>query len=436
LIAIAAFMSLVIPAFGADSTVLTLGELRSLLLVGQPDDEVAAAIRTRGVAFDVDRDVISDLRRRGAGNATIAALSARLAAPTLIVTTTPADCEILIDDQAVRSTASSGGRRISPLSEGSHLVLVRKAGYRDGSKRVQVRAGEVTRIEMTLQALPAAFELGESLPGLEVMINGKQMSGRRVELPAGVYEVHFSGPLFRPATQQISLSPGETYILDPQLETDFDAVARLREEMRSAIDQGSQEKSAKLAKQLVRYFPDDSEVLVTAAHAFFLDDDKASFVPTAKAAILHGARVRLPVLHRHRAIEGTLRDSNLVISKDWIVFEPLEANCPMARPPYPVGELASVALRKEGGYLWLELGFRRPDGRKEEVLRLADRGTTLRPAAKEKSLGGVMNIRYTGFVMELRPGAERSLESIRTLLTDSTFRNRMEAEVTDGNQPE
>lgn len=423
LLLIAALASLAIPALGAGGAPLTLGELRSLLLIGQPDDEIAAAIRTRGVAFEVDREVLSDVRRKGAGRATLDALSAHLAGPVLVVATTPADCEILVDGEVVKSTASSGGRRISSATAGSHVVLVRKTGYRDGEKRVQLRAGEVNRIEVTLQALPAAFELAGSQPGLVVTINGKSLSGSRVEVPAGTHEVHFACPVCRPTTQQVTLSPGETHVLDPQLETDPDAVTRLLEEMRFAADHGDSEKASDAAKVLLRHLPEDPEVLAAAARGFYLDDDKGSFVSTAKAAVLHGAQVRLPVLHRDTKMEGVLEDSYLVITKDRISFEPLDANCTLARPPYALTELGSFSLRRDDGYLWLELGFMRADGRKEETLRLADRGTTLRPAAKQKSLAGLMNVQYRGFVMELRPGAERSLESIRALLAELALRS-------------
>ncbi len=69
---------------------------------------------------------------------------------TLAVRVQPADAEVAIDGE--RWEAPGGERIVVQLSEGTHRIEVRKAGYRTYTSTVRVRAGETTTLNISLPA--------------------------------------------------------------------------------------------------------------------------------------------------------------------------------------------------------------------------------------------------------------------------------------------
>lgn len=426
---------LLAPSPAASSTALSLGELQSLLLIGQEDAAIATAIRSRGLGFELTREVLSDLRRQGAGRATLAALAAHLPAPVLLISGAPPGSEILVANQTVKTVTTSAGLKVTGLSEGAHRVIVRSAGYQGVEKQVQLRAGETTRLELTLRAKPATLIVAESRRGLSVEVDGRSTRDRRLELSPGPHELKFSCPVCTPHSETVVVQPGEERVIEPVLQTDPEAIRALRSEMTSALERGDATEAGTAATVLLEYLPDDPEVLVTAAQGFFLNDDKASFIPAALGVLARGGELRLPVRHRDVLMEGSLEDSFLVISASTIAFEPLDADCTLGFRSFEIEDLARYTITREGGYLWLELGFRRPDKRKDDSLRLADRGSDLTPAFKQKSLAGLLNVKYRGHVMTTRNGAQESLEAIRGLLSSISAERSSATAAASGQAP-
>lgn len=415
--AVTVLLALLAPSPAASATAISLGELQSLLLIGQDDEAIASALRTRGAGFEVTRDLLSDLRRKGAGRATLAALSTYLAPPVLLVSGVPPGSELLVGDQPVKSVPTTAGLKVTGLTEGAHRITVRSAGYQDLEKQIQVRAGETTHLELKLREKPAILVVAESRRNLTVEVDGKAARDRRLELSPGPHELEFSCPVCQRRSQTIILRPGEEQVIDPVLEIDPEAVRALRLTMTSALERGDSSAATSAATSLLEHLPDDLEVVVTAAQGFFLEDDKASFVAAALRALARGGELRLPVRHRDTLMESSLEDSFLLLTARSIGFEPLDADCAIGALSFEAETLTHYSVTREGGYLWLELGFRRPGKRKADSLRLTDRGSELTPASKQKSLAGLINVQYRGHVMTTRNRAQESLEAIRALLS-------------------
>ena len=69
---------------------------------------------------------------------------------TIAIRVQPAGSEILIDGERWTSPARDDERLIVQLSEGRHVLTIRRTGYRDFSTEVNVRRGETTPVNVSL----------------------------------------------------------------------------------------------------------------------------------------------------------------------------------------------------------------------------------------------------------------------------------------------
>ena len=65
----------------------------------------------------------------------------------------PADASIRIDGQPLEVTPGENSTTLD-ISEGRHVVQVRKAGYVGYLTEIEVRSGETSNVEVTLRVQP------------------------------------------------------------------------------------------------------------------------------------------------------------------------------------------------------------------------------------------------------------------------------------------
>ena len=133
---------------------LTLSQVRELLSIPAPDAVIAGELRTRGVSFDVDEAVIAELSGQGAGPDTLKALRSLRESGILVVTTTKAGDQVLVDSTPF-GTTDAGGRLRVRVAAGEHEILVTRAGTTEVRpvRRNVVRGGE-TSVEFTFEIQP------------------------------------------------------------------------------------------------------------------------------------------------------------------------------------------------------------------------------------------------------------------------------------------
>ena len=416
-LAIALSLACVMPLQGASP--VSLGEIRSLLLVGKADADIAAEVQARGVGFQVSKEVLNELRGKGAGAATVAALRAHLSPPVLVVRVQPGGSEIVIDNGPPKRTGSTETTRINGIKPGKHSVIVRKDGFREWTGSVNMTAGEETRLEVTLRPGPSVIEWDSSLPGTTLQVDGKEVNGvvgEPVELSPGRHELVFGCPVCLPMRQEISISPGERRAVEPGLAVDPAAIETLRSSLARARERNDVRTSSEVGEVLISYLPEDPSVLAAVAEGHFLDDRAQDFLEIAQRAIGAGADLRLPVRHRDTKLATTLEDSILTITATTIAFAPLHEACSWGSQSFPVTAVGSALVTEDEASLWLVLQVLMAGEKKPETIRLADRGSELEAARKEKSFGGVIALRYTGRNMISRQAARSSLASVRDLI--------------------
>jgi hypothetical protein len=102
------------------------------------------------------------------------------------VNTTPAGADVTVDGQAYgASPATCDG-----LEGGLHLVVVRKDGFREVRRSVELQSGQRTALELKLEALAGLVLIQSSPTGAEVTVNGAFRGATPLMIPDFPYGEH------------------------------------------------------------------------------------------------------------------------------------------------------------------------------------------------------------------------------------------------------
>jgi hypothetical protein len=99
------------------------------------------------------------------------------------------------------------------LPPGPHSVVVRKQGYADYSRRIDVKEGGPTEVAVSLEATHGFGMLSADVPGAMVYVDSKQVgpAPQSVLLEPGSREIEFRAPGFRPVVHNITVFAGKPY---------------------------------------------------------------------------------------------------------------------------------------------------------------------------------------------------------------------------------
>ncbi|HYO52036.1 PEGA domain-containing protein [Archangium sp.] len=126
---------------------------------------------------------------------------------------------LYLDDREV-GPVPKGPLEVAP---GEHVIAVRRSGYRDFSRRVTAKEGELTELGVLLEASAGFVSVKADVAGALVLINGDDMGVAPLEnvmLPAGSYEIVVQREGFRPESQRIAVRAGKEYTVDVNLRPD------------------------------------------------------------------------------------------------------------------------------------------------------------------------------------------------------------------------
>ena len=106
------------------------------------------------------------------------------------------------------------------VDPGEHVVTVRRSGYRDFTRRVTAKEGEVTELGVLMEATAGFVSVKADVAGARVLINGEDKGVAPIDnlmLPAGSYEIVVQREGFRPESQRIAVRAGKEYNVDVNL---------------------------------------------------------------------------------------------------------------------------------------------------------------------------------------------------------------------------
>jgi hypothetical protein len=121
-----------------------------------------------------------------------------------------------LDEQEL-GTMPKGPIEVDP---GDHVVAVRKSGYRDFSRRITAKEGELTELGVLLEPTAGFVSVKADVAGARVLINGDDKGVAPLDnlmLPAGSYEIVVQREGFRPESQRIAVRAGKEYTVEVNL---------------------------------------------------------------------------------------------------------------------------------------------------------------------------------------------------------------------------
>lgn len=128
------------------------------------------------------------------------------------VRTVPSGVEVLLDG-AFRATSTDTGVIISSVASGSHQLLFRLRGYKEETRTVELRAGELLVLEpVTLLPLPGFLAVTSEPERARVYVDGRLLGETRYlgQLAPARYELRLSKRGFQDWLSFVQVQGGET----------------------------------------------------------------------------------------------------------------------------------------------------------------------------------------------------------------------------------
>lgn len=154
---------------------------------------------------------------------------------SLTIKLNPPDSYATLDGKNVVTKKPDGSIDYYDLSPGEHRIVVKKEGYGDYQRTVQLKPGQNPPIEVTLYAMPGTLSIAvQDVVGANISLSdGSKYVDRVVErrMPAGNYSVKVSKPGYQEVTKIFDVPPGklrDVIVLLPPLPTE-QALAQVRQ---------------------------------------------------------------------------------------------------------------------------------------------------------------------------------------------------------------
>jgi hypothetical protein len=106
------------------------------------------------------------------------------------------------------------------VTPGEHVLVVRKQGYAEYSRRIDVKEGSQTEVAVSLDATMGFATLTADVPEAVVEVDGEvlgQVPQPNVLLKPGSREIVFRAPGFKPDVHNITVFAGRPYIVEGKL---------------------------------------------------------------------------------------------------------------------------------------------------------------------------------------------------------------------------
>jgi len=126
-----------------------------------------------------------------------------------------AGAEVFVDG----SSAGIAPATVDKLTPGPHIVIVKKAGFKDWKKEVTIKPGETLQVTAELSAA-AHIKFISTPSGATITIDGKSIGQTPFEydLEPGKYNVTYTMENFLPKSQDLAITGGKDELVDMQLE--------------------------------------------------------------------------------------------------------------------------------------------------------------------------------------------------------------------------
>jgi TonB family protein len=139
----------------------------------------------------------------------------------------PFDCIVEIDNQQAAVDPANGMLILNGIYSGTHSLLVRREGYRENQRTLDVLPGEPTKLSITLEALKGTLSVRPDVSGTAIELRsiardqpvGTYAGGiEHLELPPGEYEVTISKSGYVSSARSVTINGGSLVEIEPHLD--------------------------------------------------------------------------------------------------------------------------------------------------------------------------------------------------------------------------
>jgi TolB-like protein len=250
---------------------------------------------------------LADFVRGGAAPA--AAVQPRGGQPTVLTTanvrfeSTPPGATILVDDRTAGTSPAT-----VVLAEGAHRVVLRREGYRDETRNVQVVAGRDRTETFSLREIPrGSISVTTDPPGCTVLVDGTAIAARtpvsRFQVYEGTHQVEVRLEGYESQTREVTITGRENATIELSLRPSGSAQLTLRSTLAgaTAVIVGHRSQRTKLQRA--------EETLVLPPGAYTVTVKAKGYATfSQKLTLANGASEIIPVTltPKSRAVAGLL----------------------------------------------------------------------------------------------------------------------------------
>ncbi|MGA9061062.1 MAG: hypothetical protein WB341_05265 [Terracidiphilus sp.] len=308
---------------------------------------MAAQIQRRGLAFTPTPAILDELRAKGAGPQTLAAIEALVSkapphqeaphkvssggegtaaqpkkpthgAGILEVHTEPGS-NLLLDGKEVgnANNVGAGFFRLEDVAEGNHELMAKQEGFQDAHVSFTLANKEEKQISLPLERLAGFLTVLSQPSGAEILISGpKTFSGvtNDVACPPGSYTATVSMEGYVSEARTFQVGPGEHHIESIQLAIDSAYVAQLNADATAKLDARNPAGAIEAARKVLKFSPGDASAAQIIAEASFLTGDTSTFANLGSQAIQGGKTVSVQLMHVHNFPRRMINPATLTIS--------------------------------------------------------------------------------------------------------------------------
>lgn len=139
----------------------------------------------------------------------------------------PFDCVVEIDNQQAAVDRTNGIVILNGIYPGSHSLAVRREGYQENRRSIDVNPGETTKLSITLAVVMGTLSVRPNVTGAAIELRsvthdrpvGTYAGGvDRMEFPPGEYEVTISKSGYVSSTRSITINSGASVEIEPHLD--------------------------------------------------------------------------------------------------------------------------------------------------------------------------------------------------------------------------
>ncbi len=282
----------------------------------------------------------------------------------LIVMTNPPGSTVLLNGKPRGVTDSTGAMSVLGLKPGRYTLTIQKPNHRDEQRTITLIGVSNQTETFFLTPLPGRLTVTPTVTGATIEVSNLGTFPDRIadmSLAPSSYQITVSKPGYRAVTREVTISPGQPFVLPVTLEK-----LTLDEMMKLAIKsftEGKYSEAIELSKEVLSSNPNLPQPHYLIALSLYVTGNYNDAFSYFTKVISLGGKDVFKVRHRHNAFE--LCTGMITLTKTTFAFQSSDAFGHDFEVPYDKFKEFYVEIGSEG-VLHTKVRIPKPAGRKGE----------------------------------------------------------------------